>query len=179
MALIENHPHQVSIRYPTIDHHLCGGTIIHKNLIITTSSCVSSDTKIFYSNIKILIGTSDGLDLHASRIYELTKNIEYSRLIYPAFLPSQDQRKIIFWVTGWGIDQEVNHPDGIYNSCRYLKKLELKWMTRGRCQAYYHQLHEHQMCSIGKSITSYITEGDAGSPVESYQSFRMLIGPWK
>lgn len=72
MALIENHPHQVSIRYPSIDHHLCGGTIIHTNLILTTSSCVSPDTRIFYSNMKVLTGTNDGLDLHDSRIYEVS-----------------------------------------------------------------------------------------------------------
>lgn len=75
IVTIEKNPWQVSVQFQK--QHICGGTIISGELVLTSASCVTSETDVIYGNIEVLSGTND-----------LTKNPEdiYWRIHEVAFV---------------------------------------------------------------------------------------------
>lgn len=120
-------PYQALIRDKTSDSTPCGGVILGPHLVLTTAICAS-----FHKNVVIVVGTmhrtNGGTEFNVENttlhhffdepypfpnggkfgnniaLLRTSKAIEYTELIQPVTLPTQDESysKITATISGWG-----------------------------------------------------------------------------
>ncbi|XP_062991786.1 plasma kallikrein-like isoform X2 [Elgaria multicarinata webbii] len=180
-------PWQVSLHVKLTSYsHLCGGTIISDQWIVTAAHCVEElnspeywrvysgilkqseirdDTSFF--NVKQMIVHSEfrrseeGSDI---ALMKLDRPMNFSVLEQPACLPSKEEintRYTECWVTGWGYRRERGQVEDV------LQKVKIPLITNVECQSLYPQYHitDKMICAGYREGGRDACKGDSGGPL--------------
>ncbi|XP_045483732.1 trypsin I-P1-like isoform X2 [Harmonia axyridis] len=131
-------PYQVSLRY--IGHHLCGGSIISRNLILTAAHCCFHEKKLLRRhNLKVVAG-----DLNIRRISNKTEHREVSEVfVHPGYNEELIENDIALWKVS---------SDFIWNED--IQPIDIA----------YKKFNAYTRCNIsGWGVTN--TTGDSGGPL--------------
>ncbi|KAF7994012.1 hypothetical protein HCN44_011281 [Aphidius gifuensis] len=85
-ANIGEFPHHVSVQYS--EHHICGGSIISSNHVLTAANCIVLDLNVVTGNLKVLAGTGNRRD-------ETTNTGTYHNVKYIIYHPEYSPK--LFW----------------------------------------------------------------------------------
>ncbi|KAB0805033.1 hypothetical protein PPYR_02003 [Photinus pyralis] len=175
---IESYPHQVSVMY--FDRHICGGSIIAHNLILTAAHCTRGKDAQF---LNIRYGTSlrnqGGTVVAIAEIHDhpnydpvttdfdisvlkLSSDIDLSHTaqIIPMISVNAQEGGRTALVTGWG----ALYTDG--PSPKQLQVVELKEEDRKACnKAYEGEITERMICFMNPGQDA--CQGDSGGPLIS------------
>ncbi|XP_044006087.1 coagulation factor IX-like [Aphidius gifuensis] len=80
-AYIDEFPHQVSVLYR--EHHMCGGSILTNNYVLTSATCIMYDLVVVTANLRIFTGTNDRLQRDFTGQYHNVALIIYNPLYSP------------------------------------------------------------------------------------------------
>ncbi|XP_015608826.1 trypsin-1, partial [Cephus cinctus] len=180
-TIIENFPHQVSVRIN--GRHVCGGSIIGKQWIVTAAHCVygSSVTK---TSIKAGISNliENGTVINAVNIIthekydpittdndiaviELEYPLDYDRYVSPVNLPSSDEKYFsgqLATITGWGRFRYIG------TLSLQLRRVDVPLVERALCE----KLYSDYLISEGMLCAGYVPtggkdgcQGDSGGPM--------------
>uniref|UniRef100_A0A8C3X0Y3 Coagulation factor XI n=1 Tax=Catagonus wagneri TaxID=51154 RepID=A0A8C3X0Y3_9CETA len=175
----------VHITSPT-QRHLCGGSIIGNQWILTAAHClnevesakvlrvysgilnqseIKEDTSFFGVQEVIIHDQFEmaetGYDI---ALLKLETTINYTDSQRPICLPSKGDRNVIYtdcWVTGWGY---TKLRDKIQNT---LQKAKVPLLTNEECQAGYrrHRITNKMVCAGYKEGGKDACKGDSGGPL--------------
>ncbi|GJQ84298.1 hypothetical protein Trydic_g5237 [Trypoxylus dichotomus] len=178
---IEEYPYQVSLIYYNM--HICGGSIIDSNWIVTAAHCTSG---IEDRSLRVRVGSSfaiqDGVLHRVKKIYEhpnysswtlsndiavleLQTPIEFGVAVAPIALPQQDKfipagSEAI--VTGWGRLSETGHyPD-------FLQMVKVPVISLEDCRRAYDRVSitEQMICAGYQGVGGKdACQGDSGGPL--------------
>ncbi|XP_045483731.1 trypsin I-P1-like isoform X1 [Harmonia axyridis] len=176
-------PYQVSLRY--IGHHLCGGSIISRNLILTAAHCCFHEKKLLRRhNLKVVAG-----DLNIRRISNKTEHREVSEVfVHPGYNEELIENDIALWkvssdfiwnediqpidiaykkfnaytrcnISGWGVTNTT-----INAVSSNLKFVEVPLISRSKCQKFYPEIVRLNVICAG-STGKDSCQGDSGGPL--------------
>ncbi|XP_055916953.1 trypsin-1-like [Eupeodes corollae] len=182
-------PYQVSVRYS--DSHICGGTIISNDTILTAGHCTDGQTA---ESLSIRHGSSyadygikhqvtqiiQHPDFYAdyyendAALLKITPPIKFTRSSQPAKLAtrrSPDNAEAI--ICGWGVHQE--YADTTDLGKKSLRAVTLRVVNRRACQLAYRNFRndENQMCAAARNKDN--CQGDSGGGLLA-KSRREMIG---
>ncbi|XP_077618708.1 plasma kallikrein isoform X2 [Crocuta crocuta] len=180
-------PWQVSLQVKlTAQSHLCGGSIIGHQWVLTAAHCFDGlplpdiwriysgifnlseiTTETPFSRIKEIIihqnyKTSESGDDIA--LIKLEAPLNYTEFQKPVCLPSNDDAKTIYtncWVTGWGFTKEKGK---IQNT---LQKANIPLVSSEECQKKYrdYEVTKQMICAGYKEGGKDACKGDSGGPL--------------
>uniref|UniRef100_A0A8C5K4E9 Coagulation factor XI n=1 Tax=Jaculus jaculus TaxID=51337 RepID=A0A8C5K4E9_JACJA len=192
-------PWQVTLHItsPT-QRHLCGGSIIGNQWILTAAHCFDevetpkilrvysgiinqseiNETTAFFGVQKIIVHdqykmAESGYDIALLR---LESTINYTDSQRPICLPSKGDRNVMHtecWVTGWGY-RELQ--DKIQNT---LQKAKIPLVSNEECQTRYrgHKITNKMICAGYKEGGKDACKGDSGGPLScKYNEVWHLVG---
>ncbi|KAM9194658.1 plasma kallikrein [Dugong dugon] len=192
-------PWQVSLQVtPTAHSHLCGGSIIGHQWVLTAAHCfdglswpdvwrvyggilnLSDVTKetpfslvkeiIIHQQYKISEGG------HDIALLKLAAPLNYTEFQKPICLPSKDDTDTIYtncWITGWGYTKEKGE---IQNT---LQKANIPLITNEECQTRYrdYEITSQMICAGYKEGGTDACKGDSGGPlVCKHEGIWHLVG---
>ncbi|XP_075840661.1 plasma kallikrein [Microtus pennsylvanicus] len=192
-------PWQVSLQVKVVSqNHLCGGTIIGHQWIITAAHCfdgipypdvwriyggilnLSEITKeTSFSKIKDLIIHQNykvGEGNYDIALIKLQTPLNYTEFQKPICLPSKDDTNTIYtncWVTGWGYTKEGGE---IQNT---LQKATIPLVPNEECQKKYRNyvITKQMICAGYKEGGTDACKGDSGGPlVCKHNGIWQLVG---
>ncbi|KAF7402239.1 hypothetical protein HZH66_004506 [Vespula vulgaris] len=167
-------PYQVSIRVQGF--HICGGSIINKQWILTAAHCLRNpiDTFVVVGSNSILSGgISYGVKemiIHSKYsvnpiindigLIKIFGKFEYSNAVAPIQLPDKDidETNCTAIFTGWG---ETKNTGGRDN---WLQIINLKIVELPKCRMIYQSVKNTNICT-DNSHTHGVCYGDSGSPL--------------
>ncbi|KAM4802507.1 plasma kallikrein [Urocitellus parryii] len=180
-------PWQVSLQVKlTSLSHLCGGSIIGSQWILTAAHCfdgislpdawriysgfvkLSNITKeTYFSRIKeIIIHQKYKISEagHDIALIKLQEPLNYTEFQKPVCLPSKNDANTIYtncWVTGWGFDKEKGKIQNI------LQKANIPLVTNEECQKRYRDyvITNQMVCAGYKEGGKDACKGDSGGPL--------------
>ncbi|XP_015341579.1 plasma kallikrein isoform X4 [Marmota marmota marmota] len=180
-------PWQVSLQVKlTSLSHLCGGSIIGNQWILTAAHCfdgislpdawhiysgfvkLSNITKeTYFSRIKeIIIHQKYKISEagHDIALIKLQAPLNYTEFQKPVCLPSKNDANTIYtncWVTGWGFDKEKGKIQNI------LQKANIPLVTNEECQKRYRDyvITKQMVCAGYKEGGKDACKGDSGGPL--------------
>uniref|UniRef100_A0A673STN4 Kallikrein B1 n=2 Tax=Suricata suricatta TaxID=37032 RepID=A0A673STN4_SURSU len=180
-------PWQVSLQVTLrARSHLCGGSIIGRQWVLTAAHCFDGlllpdiwhiysgifnlseiTTETPFSRIKEIIihqnyKVSEGGDDIA--LIKLEAPLNYTEFQKPVCLPSKDDKNIIYtncWVTGWGFAEEKGK---IQNT---LQKANIPLVSSEECQKKYrhYEITKQMICAGHKEGGKDACKGDSGGPL--------------
>ncbi|NP_999239.1 plasma kallikrein [Sus scrofa] len=192
-------PWQVSLQAKLrAQNHLCGGSIIGHQWVLTAAHCfdglslpdiwriyggilnISEITKetpfsqvkeiIIHQNYKIL---ESGHDI---ALLKLETPLNYTDFQKPICLPSRDDTNVVYtncWVTGWGFTEEKGEIQNI------LQKVNIPLVSNEECQKSYrdHKISKQMICAGYKEGGKDACKGESGGPlVCKYNGIWHLVG---
>ncbi|XP_047407435.1 coagulation factor XI isoform X4 [Sciurus carolinensis] len=192
-------PWQVTLQImsPT-QRHLCGGSIIGNQWILTAAHCFFgvespkilrvyggivnqseiNESKSFFGVQEIIIHdqyemAESGYDI---ALLKLETTMNYTDLQRPICLPSKGDRNVIYtdcWVTGWGYRKLR---DKIQNT---LQKARVPLVSNEECQTRYrgHKITNKMICAGYKEGGKDACKGDSGGPLScKHNEVWVLVG---
>nr|XP_019591746.1 PREDICTED: plasma kallikrein isoform X2 [Rhinolophus sinicus] len=192
-------PWQVSLQVKlTTQTHVCGGSIIGQQWVITAAHCFDelpfSDIWRIYAGIlnlseitketpfskikEIIIHQNYNISetAHDIALIKLEAPLNYTEFQKPICLPSKDDTNAIYtncWVTGWGYTKERGE---IENT---LQKANIPLVTNEECQKRYrgYEITKQMICAGYKEGGKDACKGDSGGPlVCKYNGIWHLVG---
>ncbi|KAM6073099.1 coagulation factor XI-like isoform 1-T1 [Theristicus caerulescens] len=192
-------PWQVSLHVKlSRQRHLCGGSIISKQWILTAAHCVMSleNPKIWRVYAGILKQSEINEDTPFFKVEEiivhpqykyaqtgydialmkLDKPMNFTDLQLPICLPSKEDANILYtncWVTGWGFRKEKGHVEDI------LQKATVPLMSKEECQARYRKrrIGDKVICAGYDEGGRDACKGDSGGPLSCrHEEVWYLVG---
>jgi len=177
-ADIADYPYQVSVRI--YDQHICGGSIINSNTILTAGHCVYD---MDHSQYSVRVGNtihSQGQSVRVSRVVEnrnynpqtidndmailkLASDVPLGTTVQAIALQSQGAEVpagTTAWVSGWGGEYE-----GSPTTPSRLRAVDVSVLTNSDCSRKYGpgQISSHMMCA--QTIGHDSCQGDSGGPL--------------
>ncbi|XP_014641768.1 PREDICTED: plasma kallikrein [Ceratotherium simum simum] len=180
-------PWQVSLQVKlTTQSHLCGGSIIGSQWVLTAAHCfdglsMSSVWRVYggilhlseitketpFSQIKeIIIHPNYKISEvnHDIALIKLEAPLNYTEFQKPICLPFKDDTNTIYthcWVTGWGFTKEKGE---IQNT---LQKVNIPLVTNEECQERLrdHEITNQMICAGHKEGGKDACKGDSGGPL--------------
>uniref|UniRef100_G1RLC0 Plasma kallikrein n=1 Tax=Nomascus leucogenys TaxID=61853 RepID=G1RLC0_NOMLE len=180
-------PWQVSLQVKlTAQRHLCGGSLIGHQWVLTAAHCfdglplldvwriysgilnLSDITKetpfsqikeiIIHQNYKVSEGN------HDIALIKLQAPLNYTEFQKPICLPSKGDTNTIYtncWVTGWGFSKEKGEIQNI------LQKVNIPLVTNEECQKRYqdYKITQRMVCAGYKEGGKDACKGDSGGPL--------------
>ncbi|KAM9028086.1 coagulation factor XI-like isoform 2-T2 [Ara ararauna] len=192
-------PWQVSLHVKlSRQRHLCGGSIISSQWILTAAHCVMSlenpniwrvyagilkqseinaDTP-FFKVEEIIVHpqykyAQTGYDI---ALMKLDKPMNFTDLQMPICLPSKEDTNILYtdcWVIGWGYRKEKGRVQDI------LQKATVPLMSKEECQARYrkHRIGDKVVCAGYDEGGRDACKGDSGGPLScKHEEVWYLVG---
>ncbi|XP_030348693.1 coagulation factor XI-like isoform X2 [Strigops habroptila] len=192
-------PWQVSLHVKlSRQRHLCGGSIISSQWILTAAHCVMSlenpniwrvyagilkqseikeDTP-FFKVEEIIVHpqykyAQTGYDI---ALMKLDKPMNFTDLQLPICLPSKEDSNILYndcWVIGWGYRKEKGRVQDI------LQKATVPLMSKEECQARYrkHRIGDKVICAGYDEGGRDACKGDSGGPLScKHEEVWYLVG---
>ncbi|KAM9578943.1 coagulation factor XI-like isoform 2-T2 [Guaruba guarouba] len=192
-------PWQVSLHVKlSRQRHLCGGSIISSQWILTAAHCVMSlenpniwrvyagilkqseinaDTP-FFKVEEIIVHpqykyAQTGYDI---ALMKLDKPMNFTDLQMPICLPSKEDTNILYtdcWVIGWGYRKEKGRVQDI------LQKATVPLMSKEECQARYrkHRIGDKVVCAGFDEGGRDACKGDSGGPLScKHEEVWYLVG---
>ncbi|XP_033230319.1 trypsin 3A1-like isoform X3 [Belonocnema kinseyi] len=178
-ANIADFPHQVSIQ--KFGSHICGGSIISKNWIITAAHCVQSPLAKFY---KIRSGSTffdQGGTIHSISsiishdkydekrvlndiaLIEVKTHFKLRKKLRRAIKLGNSRKKAnpgtLAYVTGWGVTEEEGAVSKI------LQKVKVPIISGTKCASYFGPLPKGQICAGYEEGGRDSCQGDSGGPL--------------
>uniref|UniRef100_A0A1A9WR49 Peptidase S1 domain-containing protein n=1 Tax=Glossina brevipalpis TaxID=37001 RepID=A0A1A9WR49_9MUSC len=177
---IENRPYQISLQLIANGRHICGGSIISEDIVVTAAHCLQSVTpsdlqvrlgSTYYNDDGILTGVK-ALKYHEKFDHKLMYDIAILKLDKPVKQSSKVRyielaREVPKTgtpavVSGWG----VTCSSGCGPS-RVLMEVEVSFLERKDCASkpyhYGEQIRETMVC--GYAIEKDSCQGDSGGPL--------------
>ncbi|KAK9871238.1 hypothetical protein WA026_011514 [Henosepilachna vigintioctopunctata] len=169
------YPYQISLQI--LQQHICGGSIIGNQWILTAAHCVSGKS---INEISIVLGTNylDGsgqryrisnYKLHPNYNFRTSRNdiavvktsrtIVFNNKVKPIQLPSSDTpggRQLT--LTGWGRTSLAGEVS------RTLKVITLTSLSNNQCRRFYPQIISSNLCT-GGTVGRGACQGDSGGPL--------------
>ncbi|XP_065552191.1 coagulation factor XI isoform X2 [Lathamus discolor] len=192
-------PWQVSLHVKlSRQRHLCGGSIISSQWILTAAHCVMSlenpniwrvyagilkqseinaDTP-FFKVEEIIVHpqykyAQTGYDI---ALMKLDKPMNFTDLQLPICLPSKEDTNVLYtdcWVVGWGYRKEKGRVQDI------LQKATVPLMSKEECQARYrkHRIGDKVVCAGYDEGGRDACKGDSGGPLScKHEEVWYLVG---
>ncbi|KAL3886432.1 hypothetical protein ACJMK2_026424 [Sinanodonta woodiana] len=176
------YPWQVSVRYG--GEHLCGGTLIDQNWIVTAAHCFEGMSGDYWT---VALGVHDMSQMYTANIHrtsvisvhgsydsqtnendiammKLDRPVDLSGMhIRPACLPSEsaDFTNRVCTVTGWG----ATHTGG--SSTRYMLEVDVPIISNDMCEYYLGRgtVHYSNICAGYTQGGKDACQGDSGGPL--------------
>ncbi|XP_039738630.1 plasma kallikrein isoform X2 [Pteropus medius] len=180
-------PWQVSLQVKlTAQSHVCGGSIIKKQWVLTAAHCFDgllfSDIWRIYGGIlnlseitketpfsqikEIIIHPNYNISesTHDIALIKLEAPLNYTEFQKPICLPSKDDTNTIYsncWITGWGFTKERGEIQNI------LQKANIPLVTNEECQKRYrnYEITKQMICAGYKEGGKDACKGDSGGPL--------------
>ncbi|XP_074848987.1 coagulation factor XI-like isoform X1 [Carettochelys insculpta] len=180
-------PWQVSLQVKlSTQRHLCGGSIISNQWILTAAHCtdnlenpnlwrvyagilklseIKEDTPFFGVQEIIIhsqyVAADTGYDI---ALMKLDKPMNFTDLQWPICLPSKEKSNTMYtncWVTGWGYRKEQ---DEVQDT---LQKVTVPLVSNEECQARYQQdrINDKMLCAGYREGGKDACQGDSGGPL--------------
>ncbi|KAF7992278.1 hypothetical protein HCN44_001603 [Aphidius gifuensis] len=197
-AYIDEFPHQVSVLYR--EHHMCGGSILTNNYVLTSATCIMYDLVVVTANLRIFTGTNDRLQRDFTGQYHNVALIIYNPLYSPRLFWHNDlailklETPIIYtrYCKNIELPFKIIRPCMKLDTCgwahessmttRYLQKIEMKVLSQSNCYDYLisftalNPIPVHtQACAKTEHQTISATLGDGGSGMVS-NKFKTIVG---
>ncbi|XP_041030355.1 transmembrane protease serine 4a isoform X1 [Carcharodon carcharias] len=193
-ASIDEWPWQVSLQYKK--QHLCGGSIINSQWILTAAHCfpeeyhqiaswrVFAGSETLYSGGRsfsiVKIVTNTNYDPQSSdydiALIKVRSPLPFTDYIRPVCLPNYDspiRKNILAWVTGWGYTKEYGKVSTI------LQQANVSVIERNVCnrrQYYNGQITDRMLCAGYLAGKVDACQGDSGGPLVYYFRHWQQIG---
>uniref|UniRef100_A0A4W3I161 Uncharacterized protein n=1 Tax=Callorhinchus milii TaxID=7868 RepID=A0A4W3I161_CALMI len=193
-AYIDNWPWQVSLKYK--DQHLCGGSILNSQWIVTASHCFSKE----HDQIQlweVYVGTeylkSGGRTFRVGKIItngqfddndndydialiKLKSALPYTEYIRPICLPnyntpiSPNQEA---WITGWGHTKQSGKGSDVLQKASVLV---IDRITCNQREVYAGQITPRMLCAGFLEGKVDACQGDSGGPLSYHSDMWRLLG---
>eukprot|EP00076_Gallus_gallus_P040417 XP_025005955.1 coagulation factor XI isoform X4 [Gallus gallus] len=192
-------PWQVSLHVKlSRQRHLCGGSIISNQWILTAAHCFMSvqnpniwrvyagvlkqseinENTPFFRVEEIIIhpqynSAQTGYDI---ALLKLDKAMNFTDLQLPICLPSKEEASILYtdcWVIGWGYRKERGRVEDI------LQKVTVPLMSKEECQARYRKrrIDDKEICAGYDEGGKDACKGDSGGPLSCrHEEVWYLVG---
>uniref|UniRef100_A0A8D2LUL9 Coagulation factor XI n=1 Tax=Varanus komodoensis TaxID=61221 RepID=A0A8D2LUL9_VARKO len=187
-SLLGEWPWQVSLHVKQISYtHMCGGSIIHNQWIMTAAHCIEDfglpefwrvytgawkqseikDNTSFFSIKEIIVHpkyeySESGYDI---ALMKLDRPMNFSDFQQPLCLPFREQTNARYtecWVTGWGYTRERGQIEDT------LQKVRIPLISNTECQSYYqeHRITDKMICAGYQEGGRDACKGDSGGPLQ-------------
>ncbi|XP_019381522.1 PREDICTED: plasma kallikrein isoform X1 [Gavialis gangeticus] len=192
-------PWQVSLQVKlTTQKHLCGGSIISDQWILTAAHCtdgyespdiwrvytgilkqseINEDTRFFRVQDIVIhpqyVIAETGYDI---ALMKLDKPMNFTDVQQPICLPSKEEANTVYtycWVIGWGYAQERGPIKDI------LQKANIPLVSKEECQSRYqeHTINNKVICAGYKEGGKDACKGDSGGPLScKHEEIWYLVG---
>ncbi|XP_041355351.1 polyserase-2-like [Gigantopelta aegis] len=175
------YPWQVSLQYN--QQHLCGGTLIDDQWIVTASHCF--DDIFHVRGWTAVLGIHNRYSIYTSQIHDVTRIVRHAdytkadnghdiamvklskpvditgTYVRPACLPwNEDFTNDVCTVTGWG----STHTDG--PGTQYLREVNIQVISNSRCKYFLgNVIFNHNLCAGITAGGKDACQGDSGGPL--------------
>jgi len=186
-------PWQVSLRF--YRQHVCGGTLVDEDTIVTAAHCVAMDGGLAASMWTAVIGETNiayatmqyrirkvwqypywtefrGGDI---AIMKLATKVRFTQNQLPACIPSANMRPLVgetCYVSGWGQTNTVG--DMNQPTTTSLLHVGVKIVDTNNCRRRFRNIDDGNICAGGHTRKN-ACRGDSGGPLVCYRSGRWYL----
>ncbi|XP_013113109.1 trypsin 3A1 [Stomoxys calcitrans] len=174
-------PHQVSLQ--VVNRHICGGSIIAEDLVLTAAHCIGQVTNTEYYTVRAgssfhfiggIVAQVKAIVLHNNynhtkndiALVKLLKPLEFNAYIQPIRLLEENvtiEKDQDLWVTGWGNQQSY-----IDQTSPILRYTFVHKISKEKCYKSYKfmtEIDENMFCAGVEKGGRDSCQGDSGGPL--------------